>query len=300
MQRDRSSFIVWVLLLILALIWGSSFILMKRGLFHEGTPVLTPWQLATARIAIAWAALFPLLFKHLGLLVKHWKPLMASGLLGNGIPAILYATAQTRIDSSLSGMLNGLTPLMTLIVGVAFFGQQLRGVHIIGVLLGLAGAVGLIALKQGDGLPSWSLYAALPVLGTLCYGFSGNIVKHYLYGLPPIAISVLALTFVGPIALVLCLTSGLPEMLMSHPHGWSAFLHVVALAVLSSALALVMWNMLLQHTSALTASSVTYLMPVVAIGWGMADGELITMGQIGMIGIVLAAVYLVSVAGRRR
>jgi len=288
-----------VLLILLAVIWGSSFILMKRGLFWEGEPVLTPWQMATARLSIAWLVLSPLLFKHASLLRQHWRPLLGSGLLGNGIPAILFALAQTRIDSSLSGMLNSLTTLMTLIVGVALFGHRLRIVHVVGVLIGLAGAVGLIALKGGDGIPSWSVYAALPIVGTLCYGISGNIVKRHLYSVPPLATSVLALTFVGPISIGLALGSGLPETLATNPHGWSSLGYVAILAVLSSALALVLWNVLLQRTTALRAATVTYLMPVVAIGWGLLDGEYITWAQVGMIAAVLGGVYIVSVAERR-
>lgn len=291
---------IWLLLLVLALIWGSSFILMKRGLYHEGIPVLTPWQMATARLSIAWLALSPVLLRHFGLLRKHALPLLAAGVLGNGIPAFLFATAQSRIDSSLSGMLNSLTPLMTLVTGGLFFGTRVRGIHLAGVALGLAGAVGLIALKDGDGMPSWSLYAALPILGTLCYGFSGNIVKRHLYTVPPMATSALALTFVGPISIGLALGSGLPETLRTDPHGWSALGHVAVLAVLSSALALVLWNVLLQRTSALRASSVTYLMPVVAIGWGLLDNEVIGLAQLGMIALVLSGVYVVSVAERGR
>lgn len=299
MPRDRSASLVWFLLILLALIWGSSFILMKRGLFYEGVPVLSSYQLATARLGMAWLALSPLMLKHTALLRKHWLPLLGSGVLGNGIPAFLFATAQTRIDSSLSGMLNGLTPLMTLLAGILFFGQRMRAIHLIGVFTGLLGATGLIFLKQQDGMPSWSYYALLPILGAVCYGLSGNIVKHYLYGLPAAAISALALTFVGPLCIVLALTSGLPQTLIEHPAGWCAFGHVALLAVLSSALALVLWNMLLQRTTALRASSVTYLMPVVAVSWGFLDGEYITAGQIGMIAIVLASVYLVSLAEKR-
>ena len=179
-QERKDNWLNWALLLVLALIWGSSFILMKRGLYHEGHPVLSPWQMATARIAIAWLSLSPLLFKYSGLLRAHWKPLLASGLVGNGIPAILFATAQSRIDSSLSGMLNSLTPLFTLIVGGLFFQQRVRSLHTAGILVGLAGAIGLIAVKHGDGLSSWSMYAALPIIGTVCYGCSANIVKRIL------------------------------------------------------------------------------------------------------------------------
>ncbi len=300
MEPTRSRATDWLVLIFLALIWGSSFILMKRGLFHDGEAVLTPWQLATARLSIAWLTLSPILFKHIRLLGKHWLPLMGAGLLGNGIPAVLFATAQSQIDSSLSGMLNSLTPLMTLLAGALLFGIRFRMVHVIGVVLGLGGAAALIMMKRADGMPSWSLFALLPVVGTICYGINGNIIKNYLYALPPTAISALAMTFVGPLCIVLALTSGLPETLATHPHGWSSFGYVVVLAVMGSAFALVLWNTLLKRTTALWASSVTYLMPIVAIGWGIFDHEHITWAQILMIAIVLGGVYLVSVAERRR
>ena len=300
MDREQRPGGIWLILAILALIWGSSFILMKRGLFHEGVPVLTSWQVATARLSIAWLALSPILLRHIRLFPKHWLPLLGTGMLGNGVPAFLYATAQTRIDSALSGMLNGLPPLMTLLTGLLFFGTRARGVHLIGIILGLIGAAGLIAFNSKDGLPSWSAYAVLPIIGTLCYGFSGNIVKKYLYMLPPRATSALALTWVGPVSIGLALGSGLPETLRTDPHAWSALGHVAVLAVFSSALALVLWNVLLQRTSALNASTVTYLMPVVAIGWGLMDGETVGWQQMMMIGLVLGGVYLVSVAERVR
>ena len=295
-RPDRTS---WLLLLILAGIWGSSFILMKRGLFHDSEPVLSPFQLATARMGIAWLALFPLLFRHGHWLRTHWRKLLLAGVLGNGIPAVLFALAQTRIDSALSGMLNGLTPLMTMIVGAAFFGKRLRPIHLVGVTLGLVGAAGLVLLRQDDGLPAWSVFAILPVLGTLCYGASGNIVKHFLYSLPAPATAALALTFVGPACIAMALMGGITTTVTENPHGWSALGYVAILAVLSSALALVLWNTLLQRASALWASSVTYLMPIVAIGWGLLDGEAITAGQLVMIAVVLSGVYLVNLAERR-
>jgi drug/metabolite transporter (DMT)-like permease len=220
--------------------------------------------------------------------------------LGNGIPAFLFATAQSRIDSSLSGMLNSLTPLMTLLTGALLFSTRARGVHVFGILLGMAGAMGLVLSGRNEGPLTVSIYAALPVLGTLCYGLSGNIVKRHLYGVPPIATAALALTFVGPISLILAFNSGLPETLRTVPGAWSALGHVVLLAVMSSAVALVLWNVLLQRTSALRASSLTYLMPVVAIGWGLLDGESISTVQFGMIALVLSGVYIVSVAEKGR
>lgn len=290
----------WLLLAVLALIWGSSFILMKRGLYHEGIPVLTPWQMATARLSIAWLALSPLLLRHASLLRKHWRPMLGSGLLGNGLPALLFATAQTRIDSALSGMLNSLTPLMTLLTGLLFFATPARLVHFMGIGLGLLGAAGLVFFAETDGLGGWSWFALLPVLGTLGYGLSGNIVKRHLHSVPPMATAVGALTWVGPLSILLAMLSGLPEKLRTDPYAWRALGHVAVLAVMSSAVALVLWNTLLQRTTAVGASMVTYLMPVVAIGWGVLDHEALSLLQVGMIVLVLGGVWLVSAAERKR
>ncbi|HMU15505.1 MAG: DMT family transporter [Bacteroidetes bacterium] len=299
MVRSRDEWKNWGLLLVLALIWGSSFILMKRGLFHAGRPVLSPLQLATARLTIAWLALLPLLFVHAPLFRKHWLPLLGTGVLGNGIPAFLFAYAQTRIDSALAGMLNSLTPLSTLLIGVLFFGHRLRVAHVIGILAGLAGAVGLIVWQRTDeGLPSWNLYAVLPLLGTICYGCSANIVKRHLYTLPAAATACLALTFLGPWTLVGVRVTDLPTTLETDPDAWRALGYVALLAVLSSALSLVLWNVLLMRTTAVWASSVTYLMPVVAIGWGLLDGEVLSGPQVAMILLILLAVWLVGRAER--
>lgn len=299
MKDERREWLNWALLLVLALIWGSSFILMKEGLFYGNEPVLSPVQLAFARICIAWLALVPLLVRYAPLMRAHWLPLLGTGLLGNGIPAFLFATAQRHIDSSLSGMLNSLTPLFTLVMGGLFFRQHIRGIHVIGILVGLVGAVGLIGLQHADGRPTWSVYALLPVLGTVCYGCSANIVKRHLHMLPAAATAVLALTWVGPFALVGTFATGLPATLHTTPHAWSCLGFVALLAVLSSALSLVLWNALLKRTSAVRASSVTYLMPVVAIGWGLRVGERPTVGQFIMIAVVLSGVYLVKLAERK-
>ncbi len=292
---DRLS---WLLLGTLALIWGSSFILMKRGLWDDGRPVLSPGQMASARLAIAWAVLIPATLRHWPTLRAHWRPLLLAGVLGNGIPALLFATAQTRIDSALSGMLNSLTPLFTLVIGLLLFSTQARMTQLAGVLLGLVGAVGLVVFDPGSGPAGWSLYALLPVAGTMCYGASANVVKHRLYMMPSMATAALALTFVGPVGLAGCIATGLPGTLESDPAAWPALGFVALLALLSSALSLVLWNALLKRTSAVQASAVTYLMPVVAIGWGLLDGERLSPMQVVMIAVVLAGVYLVTASDR--
>lgn len=288
----------WLLLAVLSLVWGSSFILMKRGLFQQGEVALSPAQLASARLFIAWLVLSPLLFRYAGLLFAHWKPLVGTALLGNGIPAFLFALAQSRIDSALAGTLNSLAPLFTLLVGVLLFSTRVRAVQVLGLLLGLAGAVGSILYRQGDGLPTWNVYAALPILGALCYGFSGNIIKHGLYMLPAAATSVLAISIVGPLGLAGIFITDLPRTLATNPHAWTALGYVAVLAVFGTGISLILWNALIKRTSAVWASSVTYLMPVVAIGWGVLDGETLMPMQVLMVLGILAGVYLVNLGTR--
>lgn len=284
----------WLLLGILSLIWGSSFILMKRGLFQGGEPALTPMQLASARLFIAWVVLSPLLFRHASLLRAHWKPLLGTALAGNGIPAFLFAFAQSRIDSSLAGMLNTLSPLFTLLVGVLLFGVRTRFINVMGVLLGLFGALGTIYFRQAGGAPVWTVYAVLPILGAVCYGFSGNIVKSGLYMVPATAISVLAISIVGPMGLVGIFLTDLPGTLATVPHAWSALGYVAILAAFGTGISLILWNMLIKLTSAVWAASVTYIMPVVAIGWGLLDGETLLPMQLVMVGVIMLGVYLVN------
>lgn len=283
---------------ILALIWGSSFILMKHGLFDHGRAVLTPWQMASTRLCIAWLALLPWALKHVQMVPRNWKALGASGLFGNGLPAFLFALAQSRVGSALAGMINSLTPLFVLAIGALFFRVRMRGVHALGVALGLAGAAWLILLgDRMDGAPP--PFAAAAVVATICYGLSANVVKHHLAGLPAEGISALAMTFVGIPSLIGVFVTGVPATVVTDPAGAKAVGHVALLAVLSSALALVLWNRLIQLTSALSASTVTYLMPVVAIGWGLIDGERVTWAHALAIAVVLLGVLLVNLADRR-
>ncbi|MCB0795513.1 MAG: EamA family transporter [Flavobacteriales bacterium] len=299
MDTHKPDRVAWALLFTLAAIWGSSFILIKRGLFDGDDPMLSPVQLASARLLIAWMALLPALFRYSTHLREHWKPLLFAALMGNGIPAFLFALAQSRISSALSGMLNGLTPFMTLIIGSLFFAKTIRWIHLAGITLGFAGAAALIAVRSEGTDPAWSGYALLVVLGTVCYGTSGNIVKHHLYMLPAPATASLALTFLGPLCLGIIWWSDLPGTLAADPRAWKALGYVAVLAVMSSAVAFILWNALLQRTSVVWASSVTYLMPVVAVGWGAMDGESIGAAELLLMTIILLAVYVVHVAEKR-
>ena len=191
MNQNRS-LTNWGIIIFLAFLWGSSFILMKRGL-----EVFSYTQVADLRMGIAWLSLLPFVYKKLKKTSKHfWIPLIVVGLFGNGIPALLFTKAQTQLDSSLTGILNALVPLFTLLIAVFIFKTRVKTHNILGILIGLAGAIWLIA---GDGIIMENAhYAWFVVIATICYAISLNTIKNYLQEMSPIHIAGLAFLFVGP------------------------------------------------------------------------------------------------------
>lgn len=300
--KPLTNFSKWGILILLAIIWGSSFILMKRGMFtSSGELVYSPDELTALRILLAWLVVLPIAIRSRHELFGKYKvPLMVVGIFGNGIPAILFALAQSRIDSSLAGMLNTLVPLFTVILGVAFFKVKIRSVQILGIALGFAGAAGLILSNTSKGIDGDLYYALLVVLATICYAISTNTVKRYLGDLHPGKIVALALTFVViPASLWLLGTNAL-QTLLHHPAGLGSLGYIVLLAVFGTSLSLILFNRLVAGTSAVYASTVTYLIPIVAIFWGVLDGETFTYWHFGSILVILSGIYLVNKKGSKK
>lgn len=275
---------------LLAFIWGSSFILMKRGL-----EVFSYTQVADLRMCLAWLSLVPFVWNKMGKLAKkHWIPLAIVGIFGNGIPAFLFTKAQTQIDSSLAGILNALVPLFTLIIAVMVFKTKVKTHNIIGVLIGLTGAVWLIA---GNGLVTDNIhFASFVVAATICYAISLNTIKNYLGQLNPILISGVAFFFVGPPTLIHLFGTDFFELMNNDPKAWSGLAYLLLLAIVGTSFAVVLFNKLVAQTTAIFASSVTYLIPVFAIMWGIIDGEQIQIHHLLGTGIIFGGIYLVNKA----
>ncbi|MGE5446960.1 MAG: DMT family transporter [Bacteroidales bacterium] len=278
----------------LAFIWGSSFILMKMGLKSFSSD-----QAAAIRIVLASLVLLPISFKKFYLLKKKDLPsLLIAGFIGSLFPAFLFMKAETRIDSSLAGMLNSLTPVFTLIVGLLFHQTAFRRRQVAGLGLGLAGAAGLILAGDGFHLGPVNSYALYIVLATLFYAISINQIKSRLSHLSGVEVTCLSFVFIGPVALTYLLTTSFEPVI--HSPGWP--LHLLALAVLGilgTALAMLMMNSLIRHSSAVAASSVTYVIPVFAILWGVLDNETITLLHLACMLLVLAGVYLINMRSRK-
>lgn len=277
----------WVLLSILSLIWGSSFILIKKGLIG-----LTPIQLGSLRIIFAGIFLILVGFKSLSKIsFQQWKFIALTALFGTFIPAYLFAIAQTEIDSSVSSILNSLTPLNTLILGSLAFGLHFRRNQIIGVIIGLIGSA-LLILNGAMNHPEQNYYyALLVIIASVCYATNVNLVKKHLSGMAPLSITTgNFLVMLFPATLILFFTDFLD--VVSMPQVQHSMLFIVILGVIGTGIANIIFFKLIQLSSPVFATSVTYLIPIVAFFWGLLDNEMLTPIQFFGAFIILIGVYL--------
>jgi drug/metabolite transporter (DMT)-like permease len=275
------------IMMLLAFVWGSSFILMKMGLKS-----FTPEQSGALRIVFASVILLPISLKNLkNLQLKDLKSLLIVGFLGSFFPAFMFMVAEMHINSSMAGMLNSLTPGFTLIVGMLFHKTIFNKEQATGLTFGLLGAAGLILIGDGFHFGVINNYSFLIVLATVFYAISLNTNKSHLSHLNGIQVTSLSFFFIGPVALIYLLTTDLASA-TTHA-GWP--FHLLALAtlgILGTALALLLMNSLIRYSSAVTASSVTYLIPIFAILWGLVDHEQITLLHLFCMALILIGVYL--------
>ena len=283
----ESKHIKWVLLSILSLIWGSSFILIKKGLIG-----LSPIQLGSLRILFAGFFLILVGFKSLSKIsFQQWKFIALTAFFGTFIPAYLFAIAQTEIDSSVSSILNSLTPLNTLVLGSLAFGLHFRRNQIIGVIIGLIGSA-LLILNGAMNHPEQNYYyALLVIIASICYATNVNLVKKHLSGMAPLSITTgNFLVLLLPAALILYFTDFLN--VVSMPQVQHSMLFIVVLGVIGTGIANIIFFKLIQLSSPVFATSVTYLIPIVAFFWGLLDNEMLTPIQFVGAFIVLIGVYL--------
>jgi drug/metabolite transporter (DMT)-like permease len=274
----------------LAFIWGSSFILMKRGLM-----VFDPGQVASIRMFVSFLCLLPFIFRRIPEIKKeHWKFLIASGLLGNGIPAFLFATAQMQVPSAMAGMLNSLTPVFTLVIGLLVFHTDVSYSKVLGVFIGLAGASSLIWFSNGSHWSGASWMALLIVAATVMYACSVNIIKHKLAEIDSMLLSGCALVAVGPPTGIYLFCTDFTTKMTTVSGAWSALGYVMTLGIFGTAISLVLFNKLIKLSGALFASSVTYLIPIVALAWGFVDGEPIKWYHVLALTAILTGVYLIN------
>nr|WP_309760541.1 DMT family transporter [Flavobacterium sp.] len=277
----------WVYLVVLALVWGSSFILIKKGLIG-----LTALQLGSLRILFAAIFLMIIGFRSLAKIPKFkWKYIALTSMFGTFIPAYLFAIAQTQIDSSVSSILNSLTPLNTLILGALVFGLQFKRNQIFGILIGLAGSA-LLILNGAIHHPEQNYYYAILVLiASICYAVNVNLIKKYLHDLSPLSITTGNFMVLFVPAFIVLFFSGFFEVVQDVKVQESV-LFIMILGVVGTGIANILFFKLIQISSPVFATSVTYLIPVVAFCWGLLDNEMLTAVQFFGAFIILIGVYL--------
>ncbi|MBN1301215.1 MAG: EamA family transporter [Melioribacteraceae bacterium] len=289
-KNNNTIVLTYATLLLLALIWGSSFILIKRGL-----DAFSPLQVGTLRIAFAFILLFPLAIRRIK---KHadinWKLLLLFGMVANLLPAVLFSAAETGLSSSLAGVLNSLTPIFTLIIGIIFFSTPVNYRQSFGLGLGFVGSVMISLVGSSGGIGEFNFYVLFVITATICYGFAGNMVKRYFMNINSVTLTSFTFLTVGPIALIYVFSSDFTDVMANNDKAWSSLIYIFILSSIGTAFALILFNRIIQNTSAVFASTVTYLIPIAAIGWGIIDGEILYPFHFAGIALIIAGVYIVN------
>ena len=293
---DRHLLLAWFLLIILSLIWGSSFILIKKGLvsFNAG-------EVGNLRIFSAGIFLLPLAVANLKSVNtrSEWLVIFVVGLFGSLVPALLYAKAQTQLSSSLTGILNSLTPLMTLLIGALFFKRPVTKRIGLGLLVGFIGTIVLIVGGARANLGGINLYVFLVIGATLLYGLNLNLIKTYLSKLRAVGITSISLLMALPISgYYLFYDGSFLEKLQTVPGAYWSLAYVMVLGIAGTALALILFNRLVQLKDPVFASSVTYLIPVVVIIWGVIDEEVLLLGHYLGIFIIVVGIYIANYSSK--
>jgi drug/metabolite transporter (DMT)-like permease len=288
----------WGTLLLLAIIWGSSFLLMKRGMTDKvsGDTIFTNNQVGTLRMLLAASVFLPFGIRHLSITKnkKVFLSLLGVAFLGNFFPAFLFTFAETGISSGYAGMLNSCVPIFTVIIGASLFKQPLLKVQIIGIILGTIGIVGLVnGISVLEQTGEW-YHVLSVVVATICYAFSVNIIRHNLAQLRPLQVTSVAFTLSFIPALILFFVFNVPDTIYSNEHSSSGLIYIGILAIIGTALAVLIFNHLINRSSALFASSVTYFIPIVAVVLGFIDDEQISLIQIISMFVILVGVFIAN------
>ena len=281
----------WIFLFLLAFIWGSSFILIKKGLVG-----FTPLQLGSLRIIITALLLFLVGFKSLKNLPKNTlKWIVISGFLGTFFPAFLFAYAETEIDSAIASILNSIVPINTIVFGFLAFKMHSSKRQILGVLTGFIGTFLLITNGASINPNQNYWYAFLVIIATVMYAFSINIIKRHLQNVSPIAIAVgnFAIIII-PAFIVLIFSGFFTSQVIQGPDFTMSLFYIFLLSLFGTAIAKVLFNNLVQISTPIFASSVAYIMPIIAVSWGVLDGESFGLWQGVATVIILLGVYLAN------
>jgi len=279
----------WFLLLVIALTWGSSFILIKKSLI-----VFSPYEIGAIRVAISGVIMA---FWGIPALRKMPKNLLLwialAGFFGNFLPMFLFPLAQTQVSSSLAGILDSLVPVFVLVLGYFLFGIRSKLIQGVGALVGFGGAATLMYFSEVSTEGSQLGYAMLVVIATACYAVSALLIKHKLQNVPSMKLSGAIFTIWMIPSLIILIAIGFFKNFQSSPEVWEAAGYLGILTVVGTTVGMILYYKLIQNTSPVFASSVTYLLPIVAVIWGLIDGESFTIWYVLGGLLILAGIYLI-------
>lgn len=280
----------WFYLAILSLIWGSSFILIKKGLVG-----LNSVQLASLRMIFAASVIY--IYSHNSIKKipkKSWKWIVITAYLGTFFPVYLISYGQTEIESGLASIITTVTPINTLIIGIIFFSLTFSIKQLLGLFIGLVGAVLLLYEASETNLNSNIYFSFFIYLTTVGYAASVNLIKKYLTNIPPEAVTAGIFLSISPPAIIVLYFSDFTDLNFQDPLILKSIFFVLVLGVFGSAIAQTLFNKFVKISSPIFASAVTYTMPVVAIFWALIDGEILSIMQFFATAIILIGVYLVN------
>ncbi len=287
----------WGLLLLLGCIWGSSFILMKKGMFAtDGTILFTDAQVGALRMLIASIVLSPLAIYSLRKIssVKQLGSLAIVGFSGNFIPAFLFTYAETGLSSGFAGMLNSFTSIFTLLIGFFIFRTSIKTHQIIGIVVGTLGVVFLMIEGKNTSITGTWWHISAIVFATLCYAISLNTIKHTLQMLSSIEITSLAFFILLLPSIFVAFMVDTHSALLHRPQVFDGLAYIAVLALIGTAAAVILFNLLISSSSALFASSVTYIIPIVAVIIGFFFKESINLQQISWMAVILVGVFIAN------
>ncbi len=297
-KRGRSLLV----LLVLALIWGSSYILIKYGMHGaNGKSTFAFDQVGASRLFLAFLVLLPGAIKHFGTTPKKYiLPIVGVGFFGNGIPAFLFAAAERTVDSALVGMLNTLVTLFAIIIGWLVYKKGVSRIQIMGILVGTIGSF-LLLQVAGVSINQGAIGIVHAVCGSMCYAISLNLIRYELTDVSSMAITSLSFLSTGPLCGVYLFgfTDFASRASNFGDNGFS-LLCIMLLGIFGTALAVLWFNYLIKISSHIFAASVTYIIPLIALCWGLVDGESIALTQMLGMGVVLIGVYLLAEPSNKR
>ena len=289
-ERMPANKLKWIYLIILSVVWGSSFILIKKSLVG-----LSALQVGSFRIIFAALFLIVVGFKSLrNLSLKQWKWIGISGFLGSFFPVYLFAFAETEIDSAITSILNATTPLLTLIFGILFFQALANTNKILGVIVGLGGTAGLILSGASINPDQNYFYSFLVIIATACYAVNVNILKNRMGNISPLAIATGNFLILLLPALIILYSTGFFEIEGVIHEVRSSLIYVGILGMIGTGVAMIIFNKLVQISDPVFTTSVTYTIPVVALGWGILDGEVFSFWQLLSAFVILLGVFIVN------